>query len=67
MTDMEDARKQLALQIAAQLPGNLEDALFVLTLAADLVRFAAGAAPAKPERQERVLPLRVVPGGPPNF
>ena len=63
----EDARRQLAFQVAAQLPGNLEDALFVLALAADLVRFAAGALSAKPEPQERALPLRVVAGGPSSF
>lgn len=58
----EDARKQLAFQIAAQLPGNLEDALFVLKLAAELVEYAA-----KLDPQERVPPLRAVTGGLSNF
>jgi hypothetical protein len=63
----DDARRALAFQVAAQLPGNTEDALFVLALASDLVRFAAGIAPAKPEAQERVPPLRVVPGAGSSF
>jgi hypothetical protein len=60
----EDTRTQLAFQIAAQLPGNLEDALYVLSLAAKLVECAAKLAATTPEIQERVLSLRVVTGGP---
>lgn len=63
----EDARTALAFQIAAQLPGNLEEALSVLDLAADLVRFAAKAAADREKAQGRVPPLRVVPGGPTSF
>lgn len=40
MIEDHDSRRSLAFQIAAQLPSNLEDAMFVLGLAAELVRFA---------------------------
>lgn len=63
----EDARTALAFQIAAQLPTNPEEALSVLELTADLVRFAAKAAADRVGAQERVPPLRVVTAGPSSF
>lgn len=63
----EDARTALAFQIAAQLPPNPDEAISVLELTADLVRFAAKVAADKHEAQERAPGLRVVTGGPSSF
>lgn len=63
----EDARTALAFQIAAQLPANPDEAISVLELTADLVRYAAKAVADKPVAQERAPGFRVVPGGGSSF